>query len=166
MRFRLFASWAVLVALIFATGCSEQVDLQKALQLTDVTTGWYDAGIEQSPEGPKNKLVPTISFRLRNVGDSEISSVQINSIFRRVGEEDEWSSAWVRGIGYPGLTAGASTEPLTLRSQLGYLGLQPRAEMLQNKEFVDARVEIFAKHGSAQWVKLAEHRIERVLLTQ
>jgi hypothetical protein len=38
--------------------------------------------------------------------------------------------------------------------------------MLQNKEFVDAKVEIFLKQGSMVWAKLAEFPIERQLLTQ
>jgi hypothetical protein len=38
--------------------------------------------------------------------------------------------------------------------------------MLQNAEFVDAKVEIFLKQGSSVWAKLAEFPIERQLLTQ
>jgi hypothetical protein len=37
--------------------------------------------------------------------------------------------------------------------------------MLENRLFVDAKVEIFAKHGSRQWVKIAEYPIERRLIT-
>lgn len=35
-----------------------------------------------------------------------------------------------------------------LRSQLGYTGEQLRAQLLQNKEFVDAKVEKLLKQGS------------------
>ena len=52
-----------------------------------------------------------------------------------------------------------------MRSTLGYTGTQPRMQMLQNKEFVDARVEIFLKQGSKVWAKLAEFPIDRQLLT-
>jgi hypothetical protein len=38
--------------------------------------------------------------------------------------------------------------------------------MLQNKEFVDARVQIFGKHGSRNWVKIGEYTIDRQLLTE
>ena len=38
--------------------------------------------------------------------------------------------------------------------------------MLQNKEFIDAKVDIFAKHGSGYWVKLGEFKIDRQLLTE
>ena len=53
-----------------------------------------------------------------------------------------------------------------LRSALGYTGEQPRMQMLQNKDFVDAKVEMFLKQGSQVWAKLGEFPIERQLLTQ
>ena len=53
-----------------------------------------------------------------------------------------------------------------MRSALGYTGEQPRMQMLQNKEFVDAKVEIYLKQGSKVWAKLAEYPIQRQLLTQ
>ena len=43
---------------------------------------------------------------------------------------------------------------------------QPRAQMLRNRNFVDARVELFAKYRANNWVKLGEYRIDRQLLTQ
>jgi hypothetical protein len=64
------------------------------------------------------------------------------------------------------LAPGASTGELVLRSGLGYTADQPRLQMLQNREFVDAKVEIFLKQGSRVWAKLAEFPIERQLLTQ
>jgi hypothetical protein len=151
---------------IVLAGCAPSIDVRTALAVTNITTGWYDAGIIQSPEGEKNKLVPSISFTLKNQAQQNVASVQINAVFRRVGEDDELGSAWVKGIGPEGLKPGASTEPIVLRSPIGYTGLQPRAEMLQNKDFIDARVEVFAKYGAANWVKLGEYGIERQLLTR
>ncbi len=158
---------ALLVVLPGAmAGCSAHVDLPKALAVSSVTTGWYDAGIVPSPEGEKNKLVPSISFALKNVSQGDINSVQINAVFKRVGEEEEWGSAWVKGVGYDGLKPGASTASMVLRCPLGYTGLQPRAQMLTNKDFIDARVFLFGKHGSDAWTRLGEFRIQRQLLTR
>ena len=138
------------------------IDLAQSLQVFDVTSGWYDAGIV---EGYKNKLVPSLTLRLRNAGQTIGSSVQLNAVFRRVGEAEEWGSTLIRAIGPEGLASGAETPPVNLRSDLGYTGTDPRDRLLNNRLFVDARVELFAKHGSAQWVRLAEYRIERRLLT-
>ena len=49
--------------------------------------------------------------------------------------------------GSEGLAPGAETRPLTIRSQLGYTGSEPREDMLQNSHFVDAKVELFAKYA-------------------
>jgi hypothetical protein len=50
----------------------------------------------------------------------------------------------VRAIGPEGLPPGKSTPVMVLTSNLGYTGEQPRLDMFQNSQFVDARVEIFA----------------------
>lgn len=155
-------SLLLLIPLALGTAsCGSSADVGTALQVVDVTTGWFDAGIV---EGGKNKLVPSVSFRLTNVSGDPIAGVQITAVFRRANEAEEWGSAFVRAFKEP-LASKQASEPIVLRSPLGYTGTQPRAEMLQNREFVDATVQIFAKHGSAQWVKIGEYRIRRQLLT-
>jgi hypothetical protein len=39
-------------------------------------------------------------------------------------------------------------------------------QMLQNREFVDAKVEIYGRQGSRNLVKMGEYQIDRQLLTQ
>ena len=82
------------------------------------------------------------------------------------GEVQEWGNAYIRAVGREGLEPGASTRQFTLQSGLGYTGEQARLEMLQHRDFVDAKVELFVKQGAGQWVKLGEHQIEKQLLTQ
>jgi hypothetical protein len=152
-----------LLVVSVAAGCSRNVDVMQALEVTDVQTGWYDAGIQ--PDG-KNKLVPSVSLRLRNKSAEVVSGVQINAIFRRVNEQEAWGEHFVRAIDREGLPPGETGRDIVLRSNLGYTGTQPRLQMLQNREFIDAKVEIYGKQGSATWVKMAEYQIDRQLLTQ
>jgi hypothetical protein len=155
---------AVLAACLLGPACTGRtVDLAKELQMVDVTTGWFDAGIV---EAKKNKLVPTIAFRLKNVGPGEIGSVQVNAVFRRKGEQDNWGDAFAVAVPSGGLASQATSNSIVLRSQLGYTGEQPRAEMLSHSEFLDAYVEVFGKHGAANWVKLGQFDIRRQLLVQ
>ena len=154
----------VLCILLFASvGCNRGADAMAALQPVDVITGWYDAGIV---DGNLNKLVPSISLKLRNTSDNYVRSVQINAIFKRVNEPEMWGEHFGWAIQGEPLPAGQTTGDIVLRSGLGYTGEQPRLQMLQNKEFVDAKVEIFLQQGSKVWAKLAEFPIERQLLTQ
>ena len=153
----------VCLALALASSSCSRVNPVDVLEAYEVVTGWYDAGIL---EGGKNKLVPSVSLKLRNKSDQAVSSVQINAVFRRVGEQEMWGEHFSWAIRGEELAPAASTEPLVLRSNLGYTGEQPRMQMLQNKEFVDAKVDIFLKQGSQSWAKLAEFPIQRQLLTQ
>lgn len=159
MTRRLASSFLVAV---LAAGCSPR-EVEKDLQITDVRTGWYDAGIV---EDGKNKLVPSVTFKLRNVSPEGIASVQLNAVFRRVGEQESWGEHFINAIDREGLAPGATGNSLVLRSPLGYTGTQPRIQMLQNREFVDARVEIYGKHGSRSWVKMGEYQVDRQLLTE
>src|SRR5437762_7252571 len=137
---RAFVASAVLLALL-STGCSgPAVDLTKGLELTIVETGWFDAGIVNG----QNKLVQSVSFTLKNVSNQKLVTLQINALFRRLNENEEWGSGFLTAAGSAGLAPGATTAVLTVRSNLGYTGSdQSRQEMLQNSHFVDAKVELF-----------------------
>lgn len=157
-------SAVLVVALLASISCGSSTDAVAALEPLDVVTGWFDDGIV---EGGKNKLVPSVSMRLRNKSDRPLRSIQINAIFRRVGEQEMWGEYFGWAIPRdPELAAGAETKPLVMRSTLGYTGDQPRMQMLQNQQFVDAKVEIYLKRGSKVWAKLAEYPIQRTLITR
>ena len=89
----------------------------------------------------------------------------MNAVFRRAGETDEFGTGFLTAAGSEGLAPGATTATLILKSQHGYTGTEPRQEMLHNTHFVDARVELSAKYGSTQWVRIGEYPIARQLIT-
>lgn len=154
---------ALLLLLVVCAGCGPTVDLVANLQVLDVSTGWFDAGIVNG----QNKLVPSIAFSLKNNSDQKLKTLQVNVLFRRVTEKEEWGSGFVTVAGSGGLAAGASSSPITIRSQLGYTGSeQSREEMLRNDHFVDAQVELFAKYDSVQWKRLGEYPVTRRLITK
>jgi len=152
----------VLFLALASAACAPAVDLKQSLQVSEVVSGWQDAGIVDG----KNKLVPRVSFRLTNQSAESLPVLQINALFKRQGEQDEWGSGFLTIVGSEGLDPGASTEVVHVVSNLGYTGTEPRAEMLKNQYFVDARVELFAKYGATQWVLVGEYPITRELLTQ
>lgn len=149
----------LLVLAVTSLACGPTVDLSKALTVTDIATGWHDAGVVDG----KNKLVPAIAFKLKNGSDQELASLHVNALFRRVNEPDEWGSGFVRVTGSDGLAPGQSSDVIRINSQLGYTGEEARADLLKNRSFVDAKVEIFAKYASTQWTRLGEFPITRQL---
>jgi hypothetical protein len=151
----------VLGLALASISCGKPVDLTKALQIEVLDTGWFDAGIING----QNKLVPAARITVKNNSDQKLVQLQINSLFRQGDATEEWGSAFITAAGSDGLAPGATTAPLLLKSQNGYTGAdQSRQEMLQNSHFVDAKIQLFAKYGPVQWVRMGERPIERKLL--
>lgn len=176
------------VLVLLPAGCGQPLDVQASLAVTDVTSGWLDVGVDDLG---RTKLVPTIEFQLVNISDNPVRTLQLNGVFRRClpaganappaaagvapaapppavceGEEQEWGNAFLGSVvGREGLEPGAAAGPFTIESGLGYTGEQPRGEMLQHRQFVDVKVELFVRHQAA-WTSLIEHQIDRQLLTQ
>jgi hypothetical protein len=153
---------AGLLSASLTTACGPRIDLSTGLHLDAVSTGWFDAG---NVDG-KKKLVPAVSFRLQNASDQKLATLEVNALFRRVGDENEWGSGFVTAAGTGGLAPGAATSPITIRSRIGYTGVESGAEMLDNSHFVDARVDLFAKSGSTNWTRLGEYPVTRRLMSR
>ena len=154
----------LLLACLAATACSsgQSQSITQLVEPVEVRTGWFDAGVENG----MNKLLPSVTLTLKNVSSEPVANVQLNAVIRRVGETEEWGGAFQKVIGTEPIPPGGTTKPIVLRSNLGYTGIEARAQMLKNSQFVDAHVQVFAKHGGNQWTKLGEWQIAREMLNQ
>jgi hypothetical protein len=152
--------WALLVAAVATASCAPKVDLTQGLQVVDVSTGWWDAGVVDG----QNKLVPSVTFKFKNVSDQKLDILQANVVFRRVTEDKEWGSSFVKITGTEGLAPGATTPSQTVKSQLGYTGTESRQQMLANSQFVDAKIQLFAKYSNTQWQKIGEYPVPRTII--
>jgi hypothetical protein len=158
-RATLFAS-GLLAAAVSAAACREPVDLKQSVQVVDVSSGWFDAGIQEG----KNKLVPSVTFKLRKAAEADLSSLSLNLVFMAVDAQEHFDDVFVQRVAF----TGNETEPVTIRSKFGYTGEPPqsRADMLKNSQFRDMNVQLFAKQSSSQWVELHRLTIARTLLTR
>ena len=155
---------AILLTVLLAVlpaGCSPAVDLSQGLEVLDVSTGWQDAGVVDG----KNKIVPSLSLKLRNVSEESLVALQLNVLFRRVTElEAEWGSSFMTVSPRGGLPAGETSALMVAVSDLGYTGTEPRSQMLENRYFIDTTARVFAKYGSQSWTLLGEFPVERRLI--
>ena len=155
---------APLLMALALMSCAPSVDLTNGVKLDAFTTGWMDADIETAARSGSNKLVPAVSFKLTNASDQTLAPLQVNAIFRRVGDEHEWSNAMVTAAGSAGLAPSASTGQLLIRGALGYTGTDGQWDMLRNSHFVDAKVDLFARYASQQWTHIGEYPIARRII--
>jgi len=125
-------------------------------------TGWLDDGIK----GGENKLVPLISYKVKNNGGGPVTYVSFNAVFKVIDDPEELGSALLKGIDGNGLAPGQTAGPFIARSQLGYTSPAPRMQMLQHSQFKDVQVELFSKHRSGGWIKIGSYKIQRQVLTK
>ena len=160
MRFRQFRALVLVVLLAGTPACGPGFDLT-ALEVTDVFSGWYDWGVVEG----RNKLVPSISFRLKNTGEQPVEHVQLTVSFWQNGADGEKDSREVTGIGDDEVPPGGVSEPILVRSEIGYTIEQPRAELFTHSGFVDFTAKVFAKRGG-RIVPLGEFVLERRIIPQ
>ena len=151
----LAAAFALLLAALPSACGPSDTDVLKSVQVTDALGGWYDFGVV--PDG--NKLVPSITFKLKNTSTRPIGNVQVMVSFWLDGKDGEIDSTQVRGIG-DALAAGATTEPIQVNSGWGFTIAAPRAEAFTHSMFKDATAKIFGKRGG-KIVPLGEFKLER-----
>ena len=155
----LFFYAAVFLAVAAAPGCNS-VDLKTAVQVVDVSSGYYDNGL--TPAG-LNHLVPSVTFSARNVSDREVSSVDMVVMYWAAGQDTEQDEALLKVIGGGGLPAGATSEPVVSRSRIGFNLAAARAELFNHSGFRDWSAKLFLKRGG-KIVPAGEYKIERRLL--
>jgi hypothetical protein len=148
----------VLALSLSGVGCAP-VDLSKALSVTDMFTGWHFAGIVEG----QNKMVPSVMFKLSNVGDTPINRVQLLVSFWQAGADGEIDSKTIEGIGPTDLVPASATEVILVRSDFGYTLAQPKEELFENRSFQDFSVRLFARRDG-RLIPLGEFPIDRRII--
>jgi hypothetical protein len=154
----------VIVLAALAAACGKPVDLKQTLTMSDISAGYFDAGIVDG----RNKLVPSVTFKLNKSIDDDLRPLSLNVTFKRLsgpgGAEEDFDESFIQGVTFN----GNQTAPITVRPKAGYTGDPPqsRAEMLKNSQFRDMRVHVFAKHGSGQWTEIGQVDLPRQLIVQ
>jgi len=155
---RALAFCIVVTTGLVSAACTKEVDVKQALQVTDVSTGWFDAGVVDG----KNKLVPSISFRLRS-NTEDLASVALNIAFKFVDNGEINEEVFKQRVPFQ----NGQSDLLTVRSQTGFTGEPPqsRTEMLQNSNFRDIEAVILVRQSASHWVELHRVKLDRQLLT-
>lgn len=153
---------AILPSTIATGSCTTSIDFKQVLEMTDVSSGWFDVGVVAG----RNKIVPSVSLKFRKKAPTDLERISINALFRASdGKESELDNdVFVQRVDFE----GEQTPPITIRAENGYTAEPPqsRAEMLKHSQFRDMRVQILVKQGASQWTDVGWIDIKRQLITQ
>src|SRR5262249_5258138 len=115
-----------------------------------------------SPKGATQYISPAVRFRLRNQTQEPIRAIQAMSNFKRVGEQENWGSAWEQVTPASNPLPPGKDVLVVLRSDGHYTSTTNEPEsMFKHEQFKDARVEVFVRVGSSNWTRMTEVAIER-----
>lgn len=159
--FRRFRAVALTLPLVLAA-CTPSVDLKQAVEVTDISTGWFDGGIVDG----QNRLVPSATFRIRKKDPAtDLSTIALNITFKRDGDTENFEDVFVQRVEFG---PDHQTAPIPVRAETGYTGDPPqsRADMLKNSHFRDMEVRVLGRQASGQWTELHRFPVERRLITQ
>ncbi len=141
----------------------ESHDPEKELALFDLETYWaVDAAV-----GERQYIAPVVRFQVRSTAKQPLSTVQATAAFRRKGEEHlDWGSAWERLTSAAKPLLPGQSVLVVLKSDGRYYSSGEPEAFFQHQQFKDAKVTVFLRAGSSQWVKFAEAEVERRIGTK
>ena len=157
---RLLGLTLVASGLVITWACGPTPDL-KTIKLQPMMTGYYDNG--PKPSTGENQLVPSVTFQLKNEGTLPLTNVDLVLAFWPDGRDGELDSKQIRAIKDQPLPPGATSESITVHSDVGFASFHPRAEFFGRPEFVDFTIRVFAQRNG-RTVKLGEVPVERRLI--
>jgi hypothetical protein len=169
MPLRALTRLGLALVVLATAACGPPIDLTKALEVTDVLTGFYDDGVhtkslgDGAPPRPANVLRPSITFKLKNISAQPLTSVQLMASYWQAGGDGEWDSIMATGISTHALPSGESTPAITLRSNTAFNVEGARASLFGDHRYKDIVIKLFGKRGG-QLYRLGEYNVDRVIL--
>jgi len=160
MTGRLAVLGVTTLALIAAAACGKYPDLKNNLKIVNVLSGYHDAGITPDHQ---NKLVPSITFQLKNDGPDALSYIDLAVDYWQLGDDGPLDSKIVPGIGRQSLQPGQTSESITIRAEHGYQSPAARLNFFTNSLFKGFTAKVYAKFRG-RTTPLGELKVEPVLL--
>ncbi len=158
---RVAMAGAAIALVAYWLPAAAHIDLAHSVRVEDVSGGW---SVSTAADG-RARLLPTVSFQLRNVSSAPLASVQVNVIFHRAGNPDAWSDVVRHAISSHAVASGIATAPIVAQAPIGYTGDEDTGRLLTHPQFVDSSVSIYARHGAERWTYLGEYPLPRQIVT-
>jgi len=133
-------------------------ELKASLEIVEVSSKWVAKTYQPWP--PKLVLVPTISFRVRNVSDKPINYLNFNAIFKSRDELENMGDNFLAAIRKQPVPPGQTSEVITLKSNYGVEG-KSLAQFKDNPQWKPVICKLFVQSKGSVHVLLGEYEISR-----
>jgi hypothetical protein len=146
--------------LSFQAGCKSTTpdELLNWMEITDVETKWVTKYYQAWP--PRLKVVPQISFRVKNVGDKPLDYVNFNAVFKFKGHPNNFGDAFLAAIRKDAVPVGEKSDVIVLKSNFGVEGKNLQ-NIKENPEWYPTEAKLFALSRGSQPVLIGVYDVSR-----
>lgn len=128
----------------------------KTLRIVTQDSIWVD----RLKSAKKSIIVPTITFQVKNVGNESIKDVIFKGEFLFQDNNEKLSEGTIEAFKKP-LIPGATSDEITLRSELGYEATSKDAFVKNPQNWRNVNVKIYAKQNNLDYVLLGTYSIRQ-----
>lgn len=145
----------------FLAGCSTMTDeeVKASIQIDLLDTSWVAKEYKVWPSA-KLTLVPTVTFRIKNISAKPLTYINFNGIFKNRDDVENLGDQFLAAIRNTPVLPGAWSEPITLKSNFGVEGKR-LADFQNNPQWKTYFVKVFAQTKGSRHVFLAEWPVSR-----
>ncbi len=135
-------------------------ELEGSFEILDVETKWVEKTYQPWP--PKLKLVPAISFKIKNVSDKPLKYLYFNANFKVRDEISNLGDGFLQALRGEPLMPGETSETILIKSNFGFEGTN--LEHFKSSAFFKSKVvdvKLFAKSQGSQYIPVGEWEVAK-----
>jgi hypothetical protein len=153
-----WAGPAALLLTLAAASCATP-DPKALLKVSEVETYW----ILDPSRTEKRFLAPAVRFRVENVSEETLISVDATSAFLRDGSNEPWGSGFFRLTEGRKRLAPGERVLVTMSSDARYSMEGDPATAFTNPTFKSVNTKFFLRVGSSVWIEFGKSPVSNVI---
>jgi hypothetical protein len=134
-------------------------DPKALLRVSEVETYW----ILDPSRNEKRFLAPAVRFRVENVSEETLITVDATAAFRRDGSDEPWGSGFFRLTEGRKRLAPGDRVLVTMSSDARYSMEGDPSTAFTNPTFRPVNTKFFLRVGSSPWVEFGRAPVENVI---
>ncbi|MGB8953197.1 MAG: hypothetical protein WCC06_11110 [Candidatus Aminicenantales bacterium] len=155
------AFFLVAVSVLSQTGCKAPPDeeIKSLMEIVDIETKWVSKSYRPWPK-PQLILVPTISFRIKNLSQTPLRFVNCNAIFKFKNDVENLGDNFLSAIRGGPVSPGGVSEKITLKSNFGVEG-KNLSSFKNNPQWKTVYAKVYVQYRGSRHVLLGEWVVSR-----
>ncbi len=133
-------------------------ELKASVEIIDMSSKWVEKVYQPWP--PKLTLVPTLSFRVKNVSDKPLNYLNFNAIFKFRDDQENLGDNFLAAIRKEPIMPGEASQVITLKSNFGVEG-KSLASFKDNPQWKPMICRLFIQSKGSPHILLGEYDISQ-----